>query len=118
MKHDDSLENLLDLDGTRYIIDDGLGLWVKFEAKKVSKISRKQGIKYSLSLHDRHNKRIMGFDNAHEIKYGGKQNVAPLKTYDHWHFDENDKGRPYQYKNAEKLMEDFWIEVDKKINKL
>lgn len=118
MKPNESLIYLLELDGVRYVIDDSLGLWVKFEVKRVPISSRKQGIKYSLSLHDRYNKRMMGFDNAHEIKYGGKQNVAPLKTFDHWHFDENDKGRLYQYKNAEKLMEDFWIEVDKKINRL
>lgn len=116
MKNDQSLEYLLDLDGVRYVIDDDLGLWVKFDAKIVSKNTRKQGIKYSLSLHDRNNKRIMGFDNAHEIQYRKKRNVAPLKTYDHWHFDGNDQGRPYCYKNAEKLMVDFWNEVDKKLN--
>lgn len=112
------MENLLDLDGVRYVIDDALGLWVRFQAKKVPVSRRKQGIKYSLSLHDRYNVRIMGFDNAHEIQYGAKNNVAPLKTFDHWHHDENDAGRPYRYTTAEKLMHDFWIEVDKKLKKI
>src|SRR3990167_5034425 len=107
MKHDDALEYLLDLDGVRYVIDDQLGLWVKFEIKKVSKRNRKQGIRYSLSLHDRHNDRILGFDNAHEVEYGRKQNVAPFKTYDHWHSNEDDRGRPYHYCNAEQLLVDF-----------
>jgi hypothetical protein len=60
----------------------------------------------------------MGFDNAHAVKYGGKRNVAPKKTYDHWHRDDSDEGRPYIYKNAAKLVEDFWREVDKYCEKL
>jgi hypothetical protein len=38
------------LDGDRIIIDESLGLWVKFDVKRVS--TRPQGIRYSLSLHD------------------------------------------------------------------
>ncbi len=95
-----------------------MGLRVKFQAKKVPMSRRKQGVKYSLSLHDRYNARIMGFDNAHLIQYGSKNNVAPLKTFDHCHFDKNGLGRPYKYINAEKLMIDFWIEVDKKLKKI
>jgi len=72
----------------------------------------------SLSLHDRTNKRIMGFDNAHAIEYGRKRNVAAKRTYDHWHSHELDQGKPYIYKNAAKLLENFWKEVDKKINVL
>ncbi len=118
MEKDNLFEYLLDLDGIRHLIDEDLGLWVKFDVKTVSTQHRKQGIRYSLSLHNRNNKRIMGFDNSHEIEYGGKQNVAPQKTVDHWHFDENDKGRPYNYESAEKLLHDFWLEVTKKINRL
>jgi hypothetical protein len=32
---DKTIEHLLDLDGVRYVIDEQLGLWVKFEVKKV-----------------------------------------------------------------------------------
>lgn len=110
---DHTLENLLMLDGDRVIIDESLGLWVKFDVKRVS--TRIQGIRYSLSLHDKHNTRILGFDNSHEIEYGGKRGVAPNRTYDHWHFDAKDEGRPYEYTNAGKLLEDFWMEVDKRI---
>ncbi|MBA2710105.1 MAG: hypothetical protein H0U57_05900 [Tatlockia sp.] len=110
---DHSLENLLMLDGDRIIIDESLGLWVKFDIKRVS--SRAQGVRYSLTLHNKHNKRIMGFDNSHEIQFGAKRGVAPVRTYDHWHFDQNDQGRPYQYINAGKLLEDFWNEVDKRV---
>jgi hypothetical protein len=118
-KKDKSLEHLLDLNGVRYVIDDALGLWVKFEVKKVKMTNgRSHNIRYSLSLHDSSNARIMGFDNAHAIKFGGKRNVASKRTLDHWHCDEGDKGRPYLYENAAKLLEDFWCEVDKKIKLL
>jgi hypothetical protein len=116
---DKSLENLLELDGIRYVIDETLGFWVKFEAKSISPTEeRPHGIRYSLSLHDRFNKRIMGFDNAHAIEYGGKRKVSPKRTHYHWHKDENDQGSPYDYQNAGQLLEDFWIQVEWVIKKL
>lgn len=120
MTQDEKLiENLLDLDGIRYVIDEKLGVWVKFEVKKVVHSNhRPHGIKYSLTLHDRTNKRIMGFDNSHAIEYGEKRNVAPKRTYDHWHRDGDDEGTPYGYINAGKLLDDFWKEVEKKLRKL
>lgn len=113
---DHTLDNLLELNGERIMVDDSLGLWVKFEIKKTS--SREQGIRYSLTLHNKHNKRIMGFDNSHEVEYGAKKGVSPKRTYDHWHFNENDSGRPYEYINAAQLIEDFWVEVDKRVSAL
>jgi len=118
MENNKLFEYLLDLDGVCHLIDENLGLWVKFDVKKVPNKTRKQGIKYSFSLHDSDNVRIIGFDNAHEIEYGAKINVAPKKTFDHWHIDSEDIGHPYHYKNAGKLLEDFWIAVNKKINEI
>lgn len=119
MRNDDSLENLLDLDGVRYVVNERLGLWVKFEARKIEpNQDRPHGVRYSLTLHDRYNKRIMGFDNAHAVEYGGKKNVSSKKMYDHWHRDQNDEGRPYNYKNAGKLIEDFWKEIEKILKRL
>lgn len=115
----DDLENLVSLHGVTYVIDEDLGLWVKFEAKRVSPTEdRPHGVRYSLTLHNRSNKRIMGFDNSHAIEHGGKQNVAPGRVFDHYHRDEKDNGRPYHYENAEKLMVDFWKEVDRKVKEL
>lgn len=115
MSEDDkTLEFLLDLNGQIMVINENIGLWVKFEIKETDSTGdRPHGIKYSLTMHDRNNKRIMGFDNAHAIEYGGKNNVPPKKTYDHWHRSEEDYGRPYKYVNAGRLVEDFWKEVDK-----
>ena len=106
LEQDKTIENLLELNGVKYIVDEHLGLWVKFEVKLVKPShDRPHGIRYSLSLHDRFNKRIMGFDNAHA--------VTSKRVYDHWHRNEFDNGRPYDYKNAGQLLEDFWKEVDK-----
>lgn len=119
MTQDETINNLLDLDGVRYVIDEELGLWVKFETKKIEPTQdRPHGIRYSLTLHDRTNKRIMGFDNAHAIEHSGKRNVAPKRAYDHWHRDGDDKIQPYKYVTAVKLVTDFWNEVDKKLQKL
>ena len=72
----------------------------------------------TLSLHDQHGRRIIGFDNAHEVEYGGKHMVSPKRRFDHWHVDEHDKGRPYHYVNAGRLVEDFWMEVEKRLTLL
>lgn len=118
-KEDKTLENLLTLDGESFVINENLGIWVKFVVKCVTPSQdRPHGVRYALTLHDRVGKRILGFDNAHAVKYGEKSNVVPKRYYDHWHRDKNDVGRPYQYKNAGKLLEDFWKEVEKILNKL
>ena len=113
---DHTLENLLELHNQRIVIDDSLGLWVRFDVVRAA--SRAQSIRYSLTLHDKSNKRIMGFDNSHAIQYGAKKGVKAKRTFDHWHYDASDKGRPYEYLSAGKLMEDFWEEVDKRVNAL
>lgn len=116
---DYGLDNLLELDGTRFVIDEELGLWVKFDVKLVTPgQNRPHGIRYSLTLHDRFNNRILGFDNAHAIEHGGKINVAPARMYDHWHRSQHDEGQPYAFTNAGKLLEDFWLGVDKVAKKL
>jgi hypothetical protein len=81
-------------------------------------VRRPYGIRYALTLHDRANKRIMGFDNAHSVQYARKNKVAPKRSFDHWHSNINDDGQPYTYTNAGKLMEDFWKEVEKILKKL
>ncbi|HYF97835.1 MAG TPA: DUF6516 family protein [Coxiellaceae bacterium] len=109
-----SEELLLELDGVSYVIDDLLGLWVKFEVKRVKQTAiRPHGIKYSLSLHDKFNARLMGFDNAHSISYRLKQKARAVRITDHWHEDYRDSGQPYHYVSAERLLTDFWIEVER-----
>jgi hypothetical protein len=55
---DETLETLLDLDGEIFPMENGY--WTKFEVKRVEPTKRiPHGIKYSLTLHDRNNTRIL-----------------------------------------------------------
>lgn len=66
-KEDETLSTLLDPDGEIFPMDNGY--WTKFEAWRVDPEPHiPHGIRYSLSLHDRCNRRILGFDNAHAIR--------------------------------------------------
>lgn len=88
------------------VIDERLGFWVKFVAQAVPKSAAiPHGVNYSLTLHDRRGSRVLGFDNAHRI---GKQGQS-----DHWHRSSNDLGRCYAFESPEKLLADFWQEVDR-----
>ena len=61
------LETLLELEGEIFPMDNGY--WTKFEVKIVTPNEHiPHGIKYSLTLHNPYNKRILGYDNAHGIK--------------------------------------------------
>ena len=115
-REEKELENLLSLDGTHFIINETLQMWVKFSVIKVQPtIYRPWGIRYSLTLHNKKGERLMGFDNAHQVEaLGNKKSLQP--TFYHWHRTQHDAGRPYHYVNAIKLLEDFWREVDKQIN--
>ncbi len=64
---DTGLETLLLLDGEVFPMDNGF--WVKFKVYPTPKNKHiPHGIKYSLTLHDKYNRRIVGYDNAHGIK--------------------------------------------------
>lgn len=116
--NDNTLQNLLDLHGEKFFIDEKLGVWVKFEAITVSNEAREFGLKYSLTLHNKTGERILGFDNAHEIEYGRKNKVPAKRTFDHCHIDGKKDIQPYLYTTAGKLIEDFWAAVEKKIQKM
>ena len=76
------LENLLNLHGEIYPMDNGY--WVKFEAYQVAPTIRiPHGIRYSLTLHDKRNNRVIGYDNAHSFKSSQKYG-AKKETYDHY----------------------------------
>lgn len=75
--------------------------------------ARPHGLSYSLTLHDRTGRRLMGFDNAHSAKHAGGKFVEQPRIYDHVHRGRNDEGKPYEFVNPGKLIEDFWVEVDR-----
>lgn len=113
MNHNKDVETLLDLDGV--IIEQSDVYWTKFEARRISKTTEQipHGIRYSLTLHNRHGERIMGFDNAHGVKSRKKSKHQGRKTYDHRHRHSKDEGVPYEFVDAHQLIQDFWLEVDK-----
>jgi hypothetical protein len=110
--HNDGLNTLLDLDGYTYRLNKGY--WVKFEAHPVNVTDQiPHGISYCLTLHDRLNRRVVGFDNAHGYafqsrrkKFGGRK-----VTWDHKHNCE--KVSHYDFESAAQLIMDFWEEVGK-----
>ena len=113
MARDPGLTTLLDLDGE--ILDQGSGYWVEIRAWSVAPTRDiSHGLRYSLTLHDPHGTRIMGFDNAHAPKKPKKPRYAGQKLpYDHRHRNASDKGAPYGFRNAHQLLKDFFAEVDR-----
>lgn len=111
-QEDKSLACLLNLDGEIFPMDNGY--WTKFEAWQVEPEPHvPHGIRYSLTLHDRHNQRILGFDNAHAIRPAKKGYAARKITWDHRH--KREKVSAYEYESAGQLLEDFWREVERLI---
>lgn len=109
---DTELLTLLDLNGYSFWCDNGY--WVKFVACKVDKDKfRPHGINYSLTLHDRNNTRVLGFDNAHAIPKRGrrpKKYTGRIITWDHVHKQE--KVERYLFSSASQLLDDFWKSVN------
>ena len=113
MKRDAALDTLLDLHGS--ILDQENGYWIKLEAWRVEVSDQiPHGIRYSLTLHEPHGNRILGYDNAHAIKLPGRFKYAGrIQTFDHRHRHASDKGVPYEFKDAQQLLEDFFADVDR-----
>ncbi len=113
MKRDTTIDTLLDLHDET--LDQGNGYWVKFEAWRVE-ISPEtpQGIRYSLTLHEPYGKRILGYDNAHMVKPPKKFKYAGrILAHDHKHRHISDKGVPYEFTDAQQLINDFFADVDR-----
>jgi hypothetical protein len=111
VKQDHSLDILLELDGQVFVVDPGGKYWVRFRVTKVAMTPEKpHGLDYSLTLHDENSERLVGFDNAHPVKPTKGPAGKKRKSQDHKHRFRTI--RPYEYKDAGKLLEDFWAEVD------
>jgi hypothetical protein len=70
-------------------------------------------LRYSFTLHDPAGTRLIGFDNAHAIPRAKSRFKKRPTEADHWHRTETDAGRPYEFEGAEKLIRDFFIEVER-----
>ena len=104
------LKTLLDLDGL--VFWPNPNYWVKFNVKAVTPTDQiPHGIRYSLTLHDRNNTRLLGFDNAHLIKTKKRGKFAcRIVEWDHVH--KLDNVSPYGFQSPVQLLSDFWKAVD------
>ena len=107
---DSGLETLLLLDGEVFPMDNGY--WVKFVVHTTAVNEHiPHGIRYSLTFHDRYNRRIIGYDNAHGITPPKRRKFSGVrKTWDHKH--QESIVAPYEFESAYQLLEDFWNDVN------
>ncbi len=108
--NDPGLVTLLDLDGEIFPMDNGF--WTKIEAKVVLQSDKiPHGVRYSLTLHNESNLRVLGYDNAHGFDTGRKGFRAKVTEWDHKH--EGTKVNSYEFQSAGQLLEDFWNDVER-----
>jgi hypothetical protein len=109
---DHGLEFLLAFDGRLHPLEKGY--WLKVEIARVEATNnRPHGLSYSFTLHAPEGTRLVGFDNAHDVLPKGSRFKHRGETTDHWHRTEEDPGRPYHFKDAEALIDDFFNEVER-----
>jgi hypothetical protein len=102
---DYELEVLLSLDGLEFQFAGGHRVKIAAQRVEATK-SRPQGIKYSLTLHDSHGRRIYGLDNAHGVR-------RRRPEFDHRHVYGGGRLLPYVYRGPVQLLEDFYAEVER-----
>jgi hypothetical protein len=101
---------LLDLDG--WIAEVGGGFWVKIRARRVPPDpDRLHGIMYSLTLHRPSGERVVGYDNAHALTT--KVGLGSRRSTQNDHRHVRGRSTPYEYKDAETLLDDFWRDVER-----
>lgn len=111
------LEFLLAFDGRIHHLE--RGYWIEFEIRRVKAATqRPHGLSYALTLHAPDGTRLVGFDNAHAVPPVGSRFKRKPVAHDHWHRTENDAGRPYAFKDAGTLIDDFFDEVEKVLGEL
>jgi hypothetical protein len=109
---DYGLEFLLAFNGRIHYLEKGY--WLKFDIARVeATLERRHGLSYSFTLHAPDGTRLLGFDNAHDVPTQGSRFKRRRKAADHWHHTEKDPGRPYEFKDAETLIGDFFDEVER-----
>jgi hypothetical protein len=113
-RRDDALGRLLDLDG--FLAEVGSGFWIKIVAQRAPPDAhRRHGVSSSLTLHEPGGRRVFGIDDAHPLRSRRGPSGRASTAQDHPHHD--DAVRPYAYRDAESLLEDFWREVDAVLKK-
>lgn len=102
---------MLELHDLTLFVDE-IGHWVKFVVRRANVTAeRPHGLSYSLTLHAPDGARLVGFDNAHPAR--GRRGPGTRKREGSDHRHRLRTIRPYDYKDAATLLEDFWNEVDR-----
>jgi len=109
------IDVLLSMHGEQVHRDDGY--WWRIQAWIVAPTKeRPHGIRYNLTLHNKDNKRIFGYDNAHAVKPRKNNKFSGKRyEYDHLHKSVVDKGTPYEFTDCYTLLQDFFEGIDKTI---
>lgn len=77
------------------------------------------GVRYALTLHEPFGRRVLGYDNAHAVKAPRKfRHVGRILPFDHKHRTISDQGVPYEFKDAQQLLNDFFKDVDRVLLKV
>ena len=96
---DHGLEFLLAFDGRIHHLEKGY--WLKFDITRVEATQeRPHGLSDSFTLHAPDGTRLVGFDNAHDVRARGSRFSRRGTVTDHWHRTEKDFGRPYVFTDA------------------
>jgi hypothetical protein len=116
MGNEAEFELLLSFDGLSYQAADGY--LVEFTVKRTATTAeRPHGISYALVCRPVNGEPFVRFDNAHAADRPGGRFVKASPAYDHWHRSENDPGRPYVFTTVSQLLDDFWAEVKRAMDK-
>ena len=74
---------------------------------KQERLSKWPEIGYSLTLHDKNNVRVIGFDNEHPVKSIGRKRYSRQKiAWDHKHLTE--RVTRYEFESSAMLLIDLW----------
>jgi len=115
-KRGGGLAALEDYDGDEFVFENGYCARVAFKRDEAKAAAHPY--KYSLTLHAPDGKRLVGFDNPHPVRRLSGRFRRRSDSADHWHRDAADKGRPYEFKSPELLLEDFFNEVERVLREL
>ena len=105
-------------DGYTYWFDHGYHASFRFWRVKLPSKSAMHPYRYELVLHEPSGERIMGFDNAHPIRWKSGKFNQRSRNADHWHRDRSDRGRPYDFVSISQLLEDFFQQVERDLTSL
>lgn len=110
---DDGFEALRDYDGCEFVFDCGYVARFRFRRTEDRVTDAwPHPYRYSLTLHDARNKRVLGFDNAHAVAASGPVRKRRHRAADHWHAGPGDAGQAYRFESPQALLGDFMKAVE------